>query len=172
MRTASLADDEGHTLVELSVYLVLTVLALGLALSATAASRRALGIWSSEAATTNALAGAASRVDADLRQTVALRTPAPDTWALSLLNGQTVTYQSVAERVYRDGRLLHPDEVGLVLHLMPPDTACRLSCLAHARLSIVQDQWPSRPSATPERSPAHPPIEWTVFLRPSPWASP
>lgn len=160
-----LADERGHTLVELSVYLVLSVLAVGLAFAVVVVAHRGISVWQDTATQTNALAGATSRIDADLRHTESVTATGPATWRLDRHGAAPVTYRSVDGRVVREGRRLHGPAVEMALDLQPTTGACRPgTCLARARIEVRAVGAGDRQTTPPVA-----PVEWHVLLSPSPW---
>ncbi len=117
-------DEGGQTLVELSVSLVLSVLALGFAMALAVGSFRALKVWQGETTLVNAFEQVSRTVDQDLAAAASVERTADSTWVLSMpayrgradsVSGSSaeheVVLQSSRGNVTRNGQRLNGDDV-------------------------------------------------------------
>ena len=151
-------DEGGQTLVEMSVSLVLSVLALGFAMALAVGSFRALKVWQGEAALVNAFEQVSRTVDQNLAAAVLVERTADSTWVLwnpgyrgradsvsggpagGGAAGHKVVIQSSRGSVTRNGQSLNDSAVHAVVDIIvlphEPNLVQSTPRIVRARVSV------------------------------------
>ena len=143
-------DEQAQTLVEISVSLVLSVLALGFAMAVATITFQALKIWQDETSLVNTFEMVTSAVDRDLEGAESIVQLEDSAWVMraqdlrrgrdSTRSIREIVYRSGRGRITRDGRPLSDGSIHTALDVILPenslDRITGASVLVRVRVSV------------------------------------